>query len=135
MSYPDRADLAAVNAEVDAIPYDALPARGEGADVWKDTPDGGDWVCRDYVLLKAERLQALGWPPASLSVVLCWTEPEPPGSDTREYHAVLAVDMGDPSPAILDSRFPQVYPMAAPPADYRWDRRQLAGTTEFAPVA
>ena len=48
------AQMRAVNTEVDAQPYDAIPSRDEGGDVWKDRPDGGTWVCRDYALLKAE---------------------------------------------------------------------------------
>lgn len=126
---PDQEEqLRSVNAEVNAIPYSEVPQAGEGADVWKDTPDGGTWVCRDYVLLKSERLQALGWNTAAMSVVLCWTE-------TNEYHAVLAVDDGESSPWILDSRFPLPYRMNAVPAAYRWDRRQIAGTSDFEAIS
>ena len=130
MTPEQLAQLAGVNAAVNRIPYDALPAPGEPADWWSDAPVAGrSWVCRDYVLMKADRLKALGWPAAALTVVLCWTE-------TGDYHAVLAVaaDGENGDPIILDSRFAAPYPMSAPPALYRWDRRQIAGTTEFAPV-
>ena len=127
MTPEQRAELAGVNTAVNAIPYDAIPSSGEGDNVWKDAPDGGTWVCRDYVLLKSEKLQALGWPQSSLAVVACWTE-------TNEHHAVLAVDT-DEGAVILDSRFPSVYPMASPPAAYRWESRQVVGTTEFEPIA
>ena len=129
MSEAQRAELAAVNLAVNTIPYQALPAPDEPWDWWSDAPVAGhSWVCRDYVLAKAERLRRLGWPPAALSVVLCWTE-------AGEYHAVLAVELAGGEPLILDSRFDDIYPMARPPAGYRWDCRQIAGTTGFAPVA
>lgn len=123
------AQLRAVNAEVNAIPYSAITRSDEGPDLWKDTPDGGGWYCRDYVLLKSERLRAAGWPESALTVLLCWTEPEgdPP---QPQYHAVLAVDCGDET-WVLDSRFPDPYYYGLPPAGYRYDRRQIAGTTEF----
>lgn len=127
MTPEQRGQLQAVNIEVNAIPYDAVPSPSEADDnVWKDAPDGGSWVCRDYVLLKAEKLRAAGWPPLALTVVECWTE-------TDEYHAVLAVEV-EGEDWILDSRFPDIYPMRSPPAPYRWDRRQVAGTLEFTPV-
>jgi predicted transglutaminase-like cysteine proteinase len=125
--------LQTVNDEVNAIPYDATPRFGEDAGIWKDAPDDGLWVCRCYVLDKAKKLQELDWPPLSMTVVECWTEPEgdPP---ERTYHAVLAVETGDAT-MILDSRVPQVYEWDQCPYDYRWDRRQVAGTTEFESIA
>lgn len=126
------AQLRDINLAVNAIPYSALPAPTEGYDVWKDAPDGGTWECRDYVLLKAEKLQTLGWPQSAMTVVLCNTEPV---DGQREYHAVLAVDAGQPQPMILDSRFPEPYRMDQCPVDYQWLSRQIAGTVEFAPVA
>ena len=102
MTPEQLAQFAGVNAAVNRIPYDALPAPGEPADWWSDAPVAGrSWVCRDYVLMKADRLKALGWPAAALTVVLCWTE-------TGDYHAVLAVAADGDSNGdaiILDSRF------------------------------
>ncbi len=97
------AQLTTINLEVNAIPYQALPGPGEEPDWWTDVPEAGDsWVCRDYVLMKADKLRAAGWPASSLTVVLCCTEPvgDPP---RREYHAVLAVQVEDET-WILDSR-------------------------------
>lgn len=136
------AELRATNARINAIPYNTIPSIGEGADVWKDTPDSGDWFCRDYVLAKADQLKTLGWAPTDLTVVLCWTEPvkappDPPTgqpSDTREYHAVLACDAGG-NTWVLDSRFDDIYLWTQPPADYLWDRQQIAGTTDFRDVS
>lgn len=120
--------LQQVNTQVNEIPYSALPGPTEGGDVWKDTPDGGTWECRDYVLLKSEKLQALGWDPCLMSVILCWAE-------TGEYHAVLGIaDETTNETTILDSRFDSIYPMIKPPALYKWDRRQIAGSSEFMPV-
>ncbi|HEX3862746.1 MAG TPA: transglutaminase-like cysteine peptidase [Stellaceae bacterium] len=121
--------LADVNTSVNALPYEAAIGAHEPNDWWTDEPvPGQSWVCRDYVLAKADRLRAAGWAPGLLSVVLCYVE-------TGEYHAVLAVDDGDLEPLILDSRFSQIYRMDQPPAAYRWASRQIAGTTEFEPVA
>lgn len=127
---PEQRDqLEAVNLRINAIPYNALMGRDEPADMWTDTPLAGEsFVCRDYVLDKAKELQADGWPHDSMTVVICWTE-------TDERHAVLAVETGDPSPMILDSRFDEIYRMDAPLAPYRWEARQIAGTTEFKPLA
>lgn len=68
-----HAELQAVNSRFNAIPYDDLPKAGEGPDVWKAAPDGGTYVCRDYVLAKLAVLT--DWPAAALSVVECWTDP------------------------------------------------------------
>jgi len=126
-----QAQLQAINLEVNAIPYVEMPGKGEPPDWWNDQPVlGNSWVCRDYTLMKADKLKALGWPAGALTEMLCWSEPvgNPPA---RGYHAVLAVDTGDPSPMILDSRFDDIYRKDAPPADYLWVWQQIPGTTEF----
>lgn len=130
---PDQqSQLQAVNTDVNAIPYIDLPGAHEPADWWTDVPVAGNsWVCRDFVLAKADRLKALGWPPADLSVILCWTEPV---DGQREYHAVLGVTV-DGELWILDSRLPLPYLKSEPPLPYQWDRMQVAGTTEFEPLA
>lgn len=120
--------LNSVNAEVNAVPFEGTPGAGEPPDWWTDEPVAGNsWVCRDYTLMKANKLRDLGWPAAALTEVFCWVE-------TGEYHAVLAVE-DEGETWIMDSRFPLVYRMTAPPAAYRWDRRQVAGTTDFVPIA
>lgn len=119
--------LQVLNIQVNAIPYVSLPKAGEGYDVWKDQPDGGTWECRDYVLVKMERLIAGGWPKADLSVILCYTE-------TNEYHAVLGVEIAGET-WILDSRTPQVYRWDQPIFAYRWVWRQVAGTDTFDDVS
>jgi predicted transglutaminase-like cysteine proteinase len=123
------AQLQSVNETINEIPFNAIPGAYEPVDWWTDTPIAGNsFVCRDYVLCKAEKLKALGWAPSALTVTLCYVE-------TGEYHAVLTVDDGEPQPWVLDSRFGQIYRMDQPPAAYRWDRRQVAGTTEFESIA
>ena len=122
MTVDQEEDLEAMNAEVNAIPYSALPKLGEGYDKWKDEPDDGTFECKDYTLVKAERAQALGWPQSSLYAVLCNTEPV---DGQRQYHCVQAIDDGEPQPLILDSRFPQVYRMKSGPADYEWLDQQV----------
>lgn len=131
MTPTEQLQLSEVNREVNLVPYDALPGPGEEEDWWTNVlVPGNSFVCRDFVLMKADRLKALGWPASALTVVLCWTEPV--GVErTREYHAVLAVETGDAQPMILDSRFDRIYRMDEPLADYEWDRRQVAGTTGF----
>lgn len=122
--------LQAVQTEVNEIPYNAIVGSTESYDEWFDAPEAGDsWECRDYTLRKAQRLREQGWPPADMTVILCYTE-------LNEYHAVLGVLAPDDTTTwILDNRVPQIYPMATPPYPYRWERRQVAGTTEFAPIA
>jgi predicted transglutaminase-like cysteine proteinase len=115
--------LTQINAEINGIPYVSLPKVGEGYDVWKDQPDGGTWECRDYVLVKKERLEGIGYANSDLSVVLCYTE-------TNEYHAVLAVEGGGET-WIMDSRVQPVYRWDQPPYPYRWVWRQVAGTDQF----
>lgn len=127
---PDQIDqLNAVNAEVNLVPYNATPGVGEPPDWWTDEPVAGNsWVCRDYTQMKADRLKSLGWAASALTEVFCWTEPPNSG-----YHAVLAVET-DGETWIMDSRFPLIYRIDAPPAAYRWDRRQVVGTVEFTPI-
>ncbi len=120
------AQMRAVNTEVDAQPYDAIPSRDEGGDVWKDRPDGGTWVCRDYALLKAEKLQPLGFLPAAMTFIICWTE-------TNERHGVLCVEI-DGDDWILDSRMPDIYLRTQAPEPYRAEERQVPGTTDAVPL-
>jgi predicted transglutaminase-like cysteine proteinase len=127
MNAEQQAELQGVNSHVNAIPFEELPKPGEGADVWKDTPDGGSWVCRDYVLAKADELRKQGWAETDMTVVLCYVE-------TGEYHAVLGVAV-EGEIWILDSRFDRIYLWAQPPAAYRWDRQQIAGTVDFRDVS
>lgn len=139
------AQFSLVNAKWNAVPYDGLPAPGEAADWWTDIPQAGQsWVCRDYVEAKAGELRASGWSPAALTVILCWSEPLGP-DDRREYHAVLGVAVpgnGDET-WVLDSRIDDPYRLSLdnpatmpPPANrYLWDRRQVAGSTGFRPIA
>jgi predicted transglutaminase-like cysteine proteinase len=120
-----------VNSEVNALPFNDTPGVGEPPDWWSDEPAAGrSWVCRDYVLAKEDRLHALGWPTESMTIILCWVE-DPPGG----YHATLGVQLPGDEVTILDSRADETYLMSAPPLAYKWDRRQIAGTTEFEPVA
>lgn len=131
MTPEQQAELQSVNTRVNAIPYNALTAPDEPPDWWTDSlVHGRSFVCRDYVLQKADELKALGWPASALTVILCFTEPVRPPPDDREYHAVLGVDV-DGQTWVLDSRFDDIYLWTQPPADYRWDRQQIAGTTEF----
>lgn len=131
------AELSAVNTAVNAIPYDAMPGKGEGTDLWIDDPVPGDsWECRDYVLKKGKLLAGEAWPPDSMTIVTCWTEVIGPVTDPadptsgRGYHAVLAVNTGN-AILILDSRQARVYkaeqPQGAP--DYLWWKQQIPGTT------
>lgn len=121
--------LEAVNAAVNAIPYDGTPRVGEDAAIWKDTPDDGLWVCRCYVLDKRKKLIELGWPPAALTVVECYTE-----APQNEYHAVLCVEVGGED-WLLDSRSGAVYRKDRPVFAYRWDRRQIAGSIDWESLA
>lgn len=135
MTPQQQALLTQINTTINAIPYVATPGPTEPVDYWTYEPvPGQSWVCRDYTQSKAQWLRHHGFDPATLTVVLCWTEPEPPPPQAgeREYHAVLAVQgPDDVEPMILDSRFPDIYPLNAPPVDYRWDRRQVPGTDRF----
>lgn len=118
-----------VNQQDNDIPFIETPGPYEAPDFWTNIPvPGKSWVCRDYCMKKADDLKADGWAPLALTVALVYVE-------TGEYHATLAVDDGEPQPWILDSRFSQIYRKDQPPAAYRWDRRQVAGTTEFEPFA
>lgn len=131
MTPEQQAQLQTINTAVNAIPYDALPGKGEPSELWTNVPIPGDsFVCRDYVQAKADALKAAGWPAEALTTILCYTESIPP----REYHAVLCVEI-DGETIILDSRIDQVYPMSSPAFDYLWDKRQVAGTTGFASIA
>lgn len=134
------ADLQRINTEVNAIPYQELPGPKEPFDWWTDIPvEGNSFVCRDFVLMKSDKLRDAGLPPTDMFVILCWTEivtpvtnPDDPTSG-RIYHATLGVDL-DGETWVLDSRFDQIYRMSEPPVDYRYDRRQVPGTVEFVTV-
>ena len=78
-SLEQLAELNAVNTAINSIPYEAMPGKGEGYDTWIDDPEPGDsWVCRDYVLKKGKLLAGEAWPPDSMTIVTCWTEPVSP---------------------------------------------------------
>lgn len=133
------AELGAVNSAINAIPYEALPGRGEGYDLWIDDPiPGNSWECRDYVLKKGKLLAGETWPPDSMTIVTCWTELVEPVTDPtdptsgRGYHAVLAVNVAG-TIYILDSRQDGVYTATQPqidPANYLWWKQQIPGTTQ-----
>ena len=131
------ATLQRVNAQWNAVPYQAVPV-DDAADDWIDAPEPGkSWECRCYVLAKAKTLREWGWPVEDMSVVLCWTEPEPasPGAEpAREYHAVLACTASGDI-LILDNRVPDIYPWQSPPYPYVWERQQIPGTTTFRDAA
>ena len=125
--------VAEVQAEVNAIPFEATPGPMEPVDYWEWQPEPGrSWVCRDFTERKAELLRERGFDPTWLTVILCFVE-------TGEYHAVLGITEGDwrygGVTTVLDSRFPQTYEMHSPPAAYRWDRRQIPGTEEFEQIS
>lgn len=135
MTPEQQEQLQTLNNSVNLIPYVAGMGPTEPIDYWTYRPEvGKSFVCRDYVEDKAERLRQSGWNPLDLTVVLCWTEPVLPPPNDREYHAVLAVKVGGET-WILDSRFDTVYQPANTPADYQWDRQQIAGTVEFRDAA
>ncbi len=114
----------------------ALPAvrddeRFRRAEYWQAADaQGGD--CEDMALLARARLLALGWPAAALRLALVWTE-------TREYHAVLTVDVvrhGAPATYVIDNRFAWVIGWdALSRHGYRWDVRQNAGRPGWSYVA
>ena len=116
-----------INSQVNAITYDAAIGVTEGYDEWFDAPGTADaphsFVCRDYALMKARELRDAGFDPATLSIILCYTE-------LNEYHAVLGVQDGADT-WILDNRTPSPYLMSSPPYPYRWERRQIPGTTNY----
>lgn len=136
------AELQAVNAAINAIPYQAMPGKGEGYDVWIDDPVPGDsWECRDYVLKKGRLLAGESWPPDEMTIVTCYTEmvmvvtdPADPTSG-RQYHAVLAVKAGGDI-YILDSRTAEigndVYLWSDPnrPFHYLWWKQQIPNTLQ-----
>ena len=126
-------ELRSINSAVNSIGYTDIASAHEPADVWKDTPDDGTWVCRDYSLAKKERLVQGGWSAALLTVVICWTEPEgdPP---FPELHAVLAAEFGDET-WILDNRTPDIYRYDQEPYPYKWVKRQVPGTNTFEDIA
>ena len=131
--------LQQVNSQINAIPYDALPGPSEPFDWWTDRAvPGNSFVCRDYVLAKADRLLTLGWAKPLLTIVLCWTEPViPPAPDNhggREYHAVLCINANGDA-WILDSRADGIYEPSSPAFGYLWDRQQVPGTTEFRDIS
>jgi len=125
--------LQAVNTKINQQPY-VYPSSTEQEDLWKDKPDGGSWVCRDYVLSKADELILLGVSKLNMNIILCWTEPCVPPTDKnnggREYHAVLLVY----GSYILDSRFDPIYTMTSNPHGYIWDKKQIPGTLNFVPA-
>ena len=115
--------LSAVNEQINAIPYDAVPKAGEEADTWIDAPDGGEWECRDYTIAKAKDLRNRGWPVSDMSVVLC-------NDELGEYHAVLACNAGGDI-YVLDNRTPGIYLWNEPVYAYTWLHQQIPGSTDF----
>lgn len=127
--------LVDTNRDINEWPTEVVVGPDEPYDSYIDRPTiGHSFVCRDYVLAKSEALQDLGWPQSALAEIICWTEPvEDPPAPVR--HGVLGVQLpGDPITWILDSRFADPYRMDQPLRPYRWEGRQIPGTTRFAPI-
>jgi predicted transglutaminase-like cysteine proteinase len=106
------AQVAAINAAVNALPYRTDLALYGEPDFWERIGKVGSGDCEDYSLEKRARLLAAGVPPEDLALALCWTQID-------EYHAVLIVhsDAGD---WVLDNRWPAVTRVDQIP--YRFDR-------------
>ena len=115
------ADLAAVNSEVNALPYKGDAERYGTPEFWIEIgKDGGD--CEDYAIGKLNRLVALGWPVKDLRLACCYVE-------TGEYHAVLiaSADEGD---MVLDNRKPHPFPVSELSVfGYKPDKIQGPGRT------
>ena len=128
LTYEQRSQLDDVNLTVNAIPYSDIPGPDEPPDWWTDQQMvGHSFVCRDYTQMKADRLRELGWPPSSLTVVLCYVE-------TGQYHAILAVEPTAGETWFLDNRLNYIYANTLPlPLPYRGDRRQIPGSAEYEP--
>lgn len=121
--------LRAVNTQVNDVPY-TPDDPAELPDTWKCKPDGKGFLCRDYVECKAQDLREAGWDNQAhpLLTILCYDE-------LGEYHAVLGVLDDNADIWILDNRVPDIYLRSAPPLTYRWDRIQIAGSTDYEPLA
>lgn len=126
--------LQEVNYSINEWPTDINIGPNEPYDSYIDKPTiGHSFVCRDYVIAKAERLQELGWNPLYLTQINCYTEPveKPPAP---VYHAVLGVEIPGDQTWILDSRFAEPYPLNQPVKPYQWVERLIPGTTRFVPM-
>lgn len=104
-------------------------------DLYKDTPDGGSWVCKDYSLAKTlDLIDNYHWDKTTLSYLKCWTEPVvPPTSQNnggREYHMVVCAIV-DNVKYILDNRVPYVYRKDDPVFSYIWDYELKGGTLQW----
>ncbi len=106
-------ELNRINAEVNRAIIPATDAElYRTYEFWTYPVNRGD--CEDYVLLKRQRLMALGWPETALLISVA-LEP-----DGRAHALLIAVtDRGD---YVLDNQSPAILPWTQTP--YLWDKRQ-----------
>jgi len=125
--------LEAINAQVNAIPYQATGSDA-AEDNWIDNPQPGVvWQCRDYAIDKAKLIRQQD-PEATeyMGLVLCMTEifkdpsfPDKPAD--RYYHAVQYVRLSG-QVYILDNRiaYPSHVVLWRPyPFDYQWLHQEM----------
>ena len=87
MSYPDVADLDAVNDAVNKLPYKTDIENFEFDEWWARISEKGSGDCEDFALEKLFRLnQSYGWPIESLRLATVMVE-----RTMRENHGILVV--------------------------------------------
>jgi predicted transglutaminase-like cysteine proteinase len=125
--------LQTINDSINALPYESVGS-DSSADNWIDAPVPGQvWECRDYTLAKLRALAQAGWPPQSMMVVLCYTEPFG-NPQARVYHAVAGARDADGQLWILDNRWPTAYKWQEAPQAYLWAQQQVPQSLDFTDV-
>lgn len=109
------ADLKAVNAEINDLPYTAAVDP-----LWEpiDADDDGG-TCSNFAVAKYRALRALNWPKESLILTCAFVEASAAAEKKDRYHAILVVKH-DGKMLAMDNRKP--YPTEVDLLPYEWHK-------------
>ena len=105
--YPSLKGLAAVNEQINQVPYAEDLKQYGIPDHWTGIETGNGKDCEDYAIVKANALEKVGWPREGLCLAIVYTEKSP-----FPDHGILAVSApdqpsnGEENLLFLDNRIP-----------------------------
>ena len=110
--YPDFADFAEVDSEIDArYPYSKSGDILSPAKLWDDIRQMGQGACSNYATAKLRMLVERGWPIEALRLACVYVEPMVGVQKNERYHGVLVASHPERGEWMIDSRQPRPVPV------------------------